>query len=182
MTIPDFANLDYLKHGTSIQQLAYHELAELGIMQILETYTPLLAGTIPLGIDIEGSDLDIICFCPETETFYSDLLHYFKDEQAFEIYKTQAYGQESVVANFIYRHFSIEIFGQNTQVKHQMAYRHMLIEYYILTSRGIKFKNAIIELKKSGIKTEPAFGILLNLEGNPYLELLKYESQLNDRK
>jgi len=48
----------------------------------------------------------------------------------------------------------------------------MIAEYKILQEKGNDFKKKIIELKKQGIKTEPAFGILLNLE-NPYEDLLK---------
>jgi hypothetical protein len=49
----------------------------------------------------------------------------------------------------------------------------MIAEYKILQEEGEEFKQKIIELKKQGIKTEPAFGILLGLE-NPYEDLLKY--------
>lgn len=48
----------------------------------------------------------------------------------------------------------------------------MIAEYKILQAKGEEFKQKIIELKKQGIKTEPAFGMLLGLE-NPYEELLK---------
>lgn len=49
----------------------------------------------------------------------------------------------------------------------------MLAEYKILQERGEEFKQKIIELKKKGIKTELAFGMLLGLE-NPYEDLLKF--------
>ncbi len=49
----------------------------------------------------------------------------------------------------------------------------MMFEYRILQEKGEDFKNEIIALKRQGIKTEPAFGILLGLE-NPYEDLLKF--------
>lgn len=69
--------------------------------------------------------------------------------------------------------FPIEIFGQNKPTTQQNAYLHMVAEYKILQEKGEKFKQKIIELKKQGIKTEPAFGMLLGLE-NPYEDLLKF--------
>jgi hypothetical protein len=74
--------------------------------------------------------------------------------------------------NFRLEEFSIEIFGQNRPATKQNAYLHMIAEYKILQEKGEDFKQKIIKLKKQGIKTEPAFGILLNLE-NPYEDLLK---------
>ncbi|MNK30599.1 hypothetical protein D3C87_490190 [compost metagenome] len=51
----------------------------------------------------------------------------------------------------------------------------MLIEHQILQEKGEDFRLKIIALKRNGYKTEPAFAKLLNLQGNPYLDLLKYE-------
>jgi hypothetical protein len=53
----------------------------------------------------------------------------------------------------------------------------MIIESRILKEKGIDFKEKIIKLKSSGIKTEPAFAKLLGLNGNPYVELLKLYSK-----
>ncbi|WP_413531822.1 DUF4269 domain-containing protein [Empedobacter brevis] len=51
----------------------------------------------------------------------------------------------------------------------------MLIEAKILEKLGKDFKNKIIELKRKGYKTEPAFSKLLEVQGDPYLALLEYE-------
>jgi len=40
---------------------AHQILQELKVSEILLAYSPTLAGTVPIGIDIPGSDLDIIC-------------------------------------------------------------------------------------------------------------------------
>jgi hypothetical protein len=49
----------------------------------------------------------------------------------------------------------------------------MITEYRILLEKGEAFRSQIVELKRQGMKTEPAFALLLGLEGDPYLELLK---------
>lgn len=53
-----------LQTGTHSQQLAYRLLTELDLMNALKHYSPVLCGTIPLGIDIPSSDLDVICDVP----------------------------------------------------------------------------------------------------------------------
>ncbi|MDF2553491.1 MAG: hypothetical protein K0R77_2766 [Chryseobacterium sp.] len=79
--------------------------------------------------------------------------------------------EKCIVINFMLEEFLIEIFGQAKPTTQQNAYLHMIAEYKILLEKGEDFKQKIIELKKKGIKTELAFGMLLNLE-NPYEDLL----------
>ncbi len=52
----------------------------------------------------------------------------------------------------------------------------MIIEHKILSSKGDEFRAEIIRLKQDGLKTEPAFAKMLGLQGNPYEELLKFET------
>lgn len=51
----------------------------------------------------------------------------------------------------------------------------MIIEDQILASKDENFRLEIIKLKQKGYKTEPAFGLLLGLKNDPYLELLNYK-------
>jgi len=51
----------------------------------------------------------------------------------------------------------------------------MIIEHEILKAKGENFRLEIIKLKQNGYKTEPAFGVLLDLNENPYLELFHYK-------
>jgi hypothetical protein len=52
----------------------------------------------------------------------------------------------------------------------------MIVEHNLLIKYGEVFRQYIIELKQKGHKTEPAFGIALDLTGDPYKELLKFET------
>ncbi|WP_027387705.1 DUF4269 domain-containing protein [Chryseobacterium gregarium] len=169
----DFTTIDYLKAGNQKQKRAYDILGKYRIFEILKDYYPVLAGTIPIEIDIEGSDLDIICQFKDEDDFTELLRRYFKEYKGFSLEKITANGENSVVSNFMLEEFPIEIFGQNKPTTNQNAYLHMVAEYTILQEKGEEFKQKIIELKKKGIKTEPAFGMVLNLE-NPYKDLLKF--------
>ena len=93
----------------------------------------------------------------------------------FIIRDTFINNQETVIASFETAGFKIEIFGQNIPVREQNGYRHMITEYEILQSKGENFRREIIKLKQQGYKTEPAFGLLLGLKGDPYSALLDYK-------
>lgn len=177
--MPNFKNIDYLKSGNTRQQEAYKELQGLEIFEKLEKFNPILAGTIPIEIDLPESDLDIICSCENHTEFTKLLTELFGDQNEFKIHSKLHKGMQSTIAKFKTEKFEIEIFGQNKPTDEQNAYRHMLIEHKILEEKGAPFKSEIIKLKTQGLKTEPAFAKLLELKGNPYDELLKLSEGMN---
>ncbi len=174
----DFKNIEYLKSGNARQKNAYSLLFKLGIFDCLKKYNPILTGTIPIEIDLPDSDLDIICECEDHIAFENYLTDKFEKYYDFQIWTNSHYGIKSTIASFSFEGQKIEIFGQTIPTDKQNSYRHMLIEKQILQEKGTEFKNQIVELKKQGIKTEPAFAQMLGLEGNSYLELLKLDTDL----
>ncbi|REC47290.1 DUF4269 domain-containing protein [Chryseobacterium pennipullorum] len=172
----DFATIHYLKNGNPKQKRAYDVLKKYNIFEILDPYSPLLAGTIPIEIDTESSDLDIICNVDPAskDVFLNDLIaaQVIPPGTEITVEEVEVRGERCIVLNFTLEEFPVEIFGQNKPSAEQNAYRHMVAEYSILLEKGEKFKQKIIDLKRQGMKTEPAFGLLMNLE-NPYEDLLK---------
>lgn len=171
----DFTNISYLKTGNQKQQSAFLALTKYKVLEKLSEFDPLLVGTIPINIDIENSDLDIICYWKSKTDFIDKITLFFGKENGFLIRETLIDQVESVVANFKIDIFEIEIFGQNIPTLHQNGYKHMLIEDQILRKKGENFRLEIIKLKEKGIKTEPAFGLLLGLTGNVYEQLLDFK-------
>lgn len=171
----DFTNIEYLKTGNPKQIRAYEILTQNKVLETLSEFDPILVGTIPINIDIENSDLDIICYWKNKAEFVSRITSLFENKAEFQIREAIINQYESVVANFKIDNFEIEIFGQNIPTQIQNGYKHMIIEHKILESKGENFRLEIIKLKQNGYKTEPAFGELLGLKTNPYLELLEYE-------
>ena len=169
----NFLDIAYLKSGNEKQKKAYQFLTVNAILDKLAKYKPIVVGTIPINIDIENSDLDIICYAQDRENFRNDLVHHFQQEKDFVISENQKL--DSLKANFFIDDFEIEIFGQSIPTEKQNAYRHMIIEHRILLQKGEDFRKQIIELKNQGYKTEPAFAKLLDLEGDAYEELLKLD-------
>jgi len=171
----DFTKIEYLKNGNQKQVLVYKILTEHKVLANIAEFDPILVGTIPINIDIENSDLDIICYWINKESFIEKLQSFFGNKNEFTIRETIIDNEETVIANFKIERFEIEIFGQNIPVKNQNGYKHMIIEHAILQCKGENFRLEIIKLKQKGYKTEPAFGFLLGIKGNSYQELLNYK-------
>lgn len=170
----DFDNIEYLKSGNEKQIRVYHLLISHRILEILFPFDPILVGTIPIEIDIESSDIDIICHVIDEQKFIEKVTSSFSDKEGFKIKQHSGPDHNAVIANFQIDGFAIEIFGQNLPTRQQVSYRHMLIEYEVLIQKGESFRKKIIDLKKQGLKTEPAFALLLGLHGDPYQSLLNY--------
>jgi len=171
----DFTNIEYLKGGNDRQRRAFIELTKMSIFEQLQDYKPILTGTIPIGIDLPESDLDIICQCSNHLKFTETLNSLYSNKENYQIRTRDLNDLESTIATFQSGEFQIEIFGQDCHPENQNAYRHMIIEHKILSSKNDDFRTEIIQLKKEGLKTEPAFARLLGLQGNPYEELLKFK-------
>lgn len=166
---------DYLLHGNERQRKAHAALSRLEIFCLLKAYDPVLVGTIPIGIDVEGSDLDVICEIDDPDCFAAELIHQFGQHDEFASWRAD-YGMLSVVARFQFEGFMIEVFGQSRPVTVQHAYRHMVIEARLLALGNDLLRAEIRRLKCAGLKTEPAFVELLRLPGDPYLQLLELEN------
>ncbi len=169
----NFKNIDYLKAGTEKQKEAYEILTKNKILSSLKEFDPVLIGTIPINIDIENSDLDIVCHFTDADYFRKQLKEKFENKNNFKLWENSSQGSLAIVCNFFVDDFEIEIFGQNVPTNQQRGYRHMIIEYKILQEKGHEFRKRIIELKEQGYKTEPAFAYELGLEGDPYEALLE---------
>ncbi|KFC20774.1 DUF4269 domain-containing protein [Epilithonimonas lactis] len=170
----NFLNLEYLKNGSEVQKRIFQVLENHQIFQKLKTYNPILAGTFPIEINIEGSDLDIILETDDFEILKKLLIIEFQDQEQFSINLIEINDVESLVCKFQLEEFLVELFAQDRPTHLQNAYLHMIKEFEILEREGDEFRRKIIELKEQGFKTEPAFAKLLGLSGDPHVELLKY--------
>ena len=170
----NFLNPDYLKNGSRRQRDAFECLTKLNIFNDLKEFAPTLVGTIPIGIDIPDSDLDIVCYCSNHLHFSQKLSNLYSSLDNTEITHKAVRGIKSTICRFEFMSFRIEIFGQSIPVSQQYGYRHMVIEHEILVEKGPLFREEVIRLKRAGFKTEPAFAKLLDLEGDPYQALLDW--------
>lgn len=135
----DFTTLDYLKTGNPKQKRAYDILTKHQIFEKLKKYSPVLAGTVPIGIDTEKSDLDVICQFKNEDDFAECLRQYFQGFNGFSLKTIAVNGEKSVVSNFILEEFPIEIFAQDKLPTKQNAYRHNT-EYYRKKEKNLNRK------------------------------------------
>jgi hypothetical protein len=171
---PDFFDLDYLAKGSSIQRRGFQAIQDLGIMNSMKEYTPVVVGTLPLDLFTDKSDIDILC-CYHSAEDYAEKVFFdlYAASHHFYINRKDLGGVESMITTFEYEGFRFEIVGQKVPVKQQVAFRHMVAEWRILSEQDSTFRNEILELKRSGLKTEPAFAQALGLSGDPYEALLQ---------
>lgn len=171
-----YKDIRYLIEGNEVQQEVYRVLTQFKVMDRLEVYDPILTGTVPIAIDIEGSDLDIICEVYDFSEFKQRLTDHFGDYVGFEISEKTVSGIKRMKASFRLESWDVEVFGQPIPTSEQNAYRHMLIEDRFLRLAGDDFANQVISLKRQGMKTEPAFAFLLYLNGDPYESLFELDN------
>lgn len=170
--------IDYLQTGTARQQQAYAALRRLGILTTLRAYGPILAGTIPLAIDVPGSDLDLICEVMEADqpAFAALLERHYGALPGFKLRYARWQELPTVLCRFRAEGFDWELFAQPRPARQQQAVRHLQVEYDVLRAGGKAWRQALRQLRQAGLKTEPAFARLLRLPGDPYAALLRLET------
>ena len=146
-------------------------LKESEILSSFKEFEPNISGTLPLGIQHADSDLDILFISDDLDAFVTKTTERFGKCKRFAAKIVEHQGRQSAVINFDFQNLPIELFCQNRNVFQQQANQHFLIEGRLLKVLGKDFKKKIVELKKDGIKTEPAFGQILGLS-NPYADLI----------
>jgi diadenosine tetraphosphate (Ap4A) HIT family hydrolase len=146
-------------------------LRRAGVLEVLAAYTPVIAGTVPLGIDTEGSDLDVLCEANNAEAFVRDALA-FAALPGFALHRKGDADPPAVVCRFSVEGMPVEVFAQARPVRAQRAHRHLVAERRLLEAAGEGAAEEIRRLKRRGVKTEPAFAEYFALPGDPCETLL----------
>lgn len=172
MNISEYS-LDRLASGTPRQRSAAAALRELDLFAILEAYSPVLAGTVPIDVDIPSSDLDVICEAGDLERFLRETEANFAHLDGYSSRRHLSQELPSVTVSFRWKDWAFELFAQPREAVRQNACRHMVAEGRLLKLSGAEARSAIRRLKEQGMKTEPAFARHFRLSGDPYARLLE---------
>lgn len=142
-------------------------LGELDLPKRLPGFNLRVVGTLPLGIAMPDSDIDIILSADPTPSFVETISCAFRDVDGFALRRRDGL-PESLLAKFVLRSWKFELFVQNLPVEHQYGWRHFVAERRLLEMGGPNFRRAVMRQRHEGLKTEPAFAAVLGLMGDPY--------------
>src|SRR4051794_2343577 len=115
----------------------------MGLWEALAEYTPALAGSVPLDIDLEDSDLDVICEAHDFAAFIRDLREMYGERSSFGVSREVEQGVETVFAWFTHDGWGVELFAQPVPVAQQYACLHLLVEARLLEIGGKPSRDAI---------------------------------------
>ncbi|MBW8296333.1 DUF4269 domain-containing protein [Sphingopyxis sp.] len=153
----------------------YFEALELAdILPRLAAFDPHVVGTPPLGLELPTSDIDVICCAPDADAFTRAVWKAFGARPKFRMWQKIAHDRP-VVASFAIADWMVEIFGQASPIAEQHAQRHFLVERRLLALGGEPLRLTVMRHRGNGMKTEPAFAEVLDLNGDPYQALLRLE-------
>lgn len=141
------------------------------VLSVLAAFDPRVAGTFPLGIDMPGSDIDVLCHAPDAQAFARAVWAAFRTVPGFAMHQWVG-AERAVVAAFTMHGVPFELFASPIPVDAQVGWRHFTVERRLLAERDASFRDAIISARQAGMKTEPAFAHVLGLAGDPYAALL----------
>lgn len=147
-------------------------LNESMVLEIFKHHHPLVAGTFPLGIETSESDIDVLMQSSDLASIEKELMTLFSKSEGLETKYLEVDGLKTLLCNFTFKNVPFEIFVQDRAPVKQTAYRHFLVEERLLKLGGNELREKIMTKRQKGLKTEPAFAKALELEGDPYQELL----------
>jgi hypothetical protein len=151
-------------------------LQRLDLLAALARFDPHVAGTPPLGLDLPGSDIDVLCHVLDVDAFTRTVWDFASNHERFAIHQWTG-DARPVVASFQAHGWPIEIFGASRPVVQQAGWRHFTVERRLLVLGGDAIRAAVMERRRGGLKTEPAFAAVLGLAGDPYSTLLDVEAR-----
>ncbi|MET0241758.1 MAG: DUF4269 domain-containing protein [Sphingobium sp.] len=155
-------------------------LQSAGILAVLAQFDPHVAGTPPLGLDMPGSDIDILCHAPDAGAFARAVWAAFAEHAGFAMHQWTS-SVRPVIASFRAEGWEFEIFGDAVPVREQAGWRHFMVERRLLALGGEGFRTAVMQARSTGMKTEPAVAAVLGLGGDPYAALLMIEDWEDER-
>lgn len=154
--------------------LVKRTISELGVLQRLKAYDAFAVSTIFVGFDVVDSDVDVLCCYGSKHAFADHVRMNFASAACFSL----CVDADCVVARFKSESLRFEIYGCDSPIREQLAYRHYRVMRRLAHIGGNRFRRALRRLRTArGLKTEPAIARLLCLSGDPYIAV----AQLADR-
>ncbi|WP_375779471.1 DUF4269 domain-containing protein [Bradyrhizobium sp. ma5] len=146
------------------------------VMELLRPFDPHIVGTLPLGLAVSGSDVDIVCHALDPNAFADIVWSHYQSADDFVLYRWTS-GTRPAIARFVWDGWPFELFGDQLPVRQQRGWIHFEVERRLLALDDGRLRRAVSELRADGLKTEPAFAAALGIPGDPYLGLLELAAE-----
>lgn len=151
-------------------------IRQAGVLDALEAYDPVVVGTFPLGLDREGSDVDVLCHADDLQRFIDHATAAFGDHEQFGSHRfVPRDGHEAAVVRFAVDEVPIEVFAQPVPTTDQHGYRHLQVERRVLALGGERLATKLRASRAPGASVEAAFAEVLGLTGDPFEAVLSLE-------
>ena len=141
------------------------------VLDVLSAFDPRVVGTLPLGLSVPGSDVDIVCHASEPTVLAEAIWAHYRSCDGFALYQWLAQGRP-LMARFEWGGWPFEVFGDHRPVDQQRGWQHFEIERRLLALDDGRLRKAVARQRSEGIKTEQAIEAVLGINGDPYLVLL----------
>lgn len=151
-------------------------VASSAVMERLEPFDPHVVGTLPLGLAVPGSDIDIVCHAFDPDAFAETIWTHYRSAADFALYRWTS-GTRPVISRFVWDGWPFELFGDHRPVDQQRGWIHFEVERRLLALDGGTLRRAVGKLRADGLKTEPAFAAVLGISGDPYRGLLQLAAE-----
>lgn len=146
------------------------------VMELLKRFDPRIVGTLPLGLAVPGSDIDIVCHALDPNAFADIVWSHYQSADDFVLYRWTS-GTRPAIARFVRDGWPFELFGDQLPVHQQRGWIHFEVERRLLALDDGRLRRAVSELRANGLKTEPAFAAALGISGDPYGGLLELAAE-----
>lgn len=143
-----------------------------GVLDLLGRFDPRIAGTLPLGVSLPASDIDILCHATEPDDV-ADCLWEARERLPGLALRRWTSGGRPMVATFGIDDWPVEVFASPVEVERQAGWRHFVVERLLLELAGEALRQRVLGLRRAGARTEPAFAAALGLQGDPYAALYR---------
>lgn len=144
---------------------ALSETHNMALPTLLDGFNPALVGSYPVGLALEGSDLDYVCDAYDLEAFATTAIEAFGDLDNFTCEMKNMRGGASCVVTFESPNgYPVEIVAQPRPTGQNYGYLRMLVTARLVAFVGKSGQENLLKLKKGGASTDVALMTLFGID------------------